>query len=483
MTRQLKAATVEAGLGPAQHPQMKITRIVSHVLQYDMPEELGYSQQFYSKRTAHIVEVETDEGITGWGECFGPGTVALANRAIVEQVIQPMVLGMDPLDRDPIWHRVYNLLRDHGQKGMPLQALSGVDIALWDIAGKVAGLPIHKLIGGAHRQSVPVYGYGMMLRREDAASLAARFADEAAAIKAMGFVAAKMKVGLGPQHDVVLAEAVRRGVGDDFDFMVDANHCYTAADAFHVGRALDELGAFWFEEPVAPEDLDGYAALRAGLRVNIAGGEAEFSRWGWRTLLESPRPRHRPAGGLLAGRNQRIPPGSRALPRAFHAGGESCLGLGHRCRRKPATVGGDAAAAGRPPPARAHAGVRYDREQVSRRPADPSAEHPGAGRAQRGPRRDPRRPRASASSRTGISCGTTRCDGGVSSNGCRANLPPPGRASAPAVDPGPVDADVERILAEVAEPLERLGPPREEAVPVRPGTPDRPPRRISTRSR
>ena len=287
MTRQLKAATAEAGLGPAQHPRMKITRIVSHVLQYDMPEELGYSQQFYSKRTAHIVEVETDEGITGWGECFGPGTVALANRAIVEQVIQPMVLGMDPLDRDPIWHRVYNLLRDHGQKGMPLQALSGVDIALWDIAGKVAGLPLHKLIGGAHRQSVPVYGYGMMLRREDAASLAARFADEAAAIKAMGFVAAKMKVGLGPQHDVVLAEAVRRGVGDDFDFMVDANHCYTAADAFHVGRALDELGAFWFEEPVAPEDLDGYAALRAGLRVNIAGGEAEFSRWGWRTLLES----------------------------------------------------------------------------------------------------------------------------------------------------------------------------------------------------
>ena len=170
---------------------------------------------------------------------------------------------------------------------VPLQALSGVDIALWDIAGKVAGMPIHKLIGGAHRQSVPVYGYGMMLRREDAASLAARFADEAAEIKAMGFVAAKMKVGLGPQHDVVLAEAVRRGVGDDFDFMVDANHCYTAADAFHVGRALDELGAFWFEEPVAPEDLDGYAALRAGLRVNIAGGEAEFSRWGWRTLLES----------------------------------------------------------------------------------------------------------------------------------------------------------------------------------------------------
>ena len=286
MTSQHEAPA-EDSLVPAERSRIKITRIASHVLQCDMPEELGYSQQFFTKRTAHIVEVETDAGITGWGECFGPGRVALANRTIVEQVIQPMVLGMDALDREVIWHRVYNLLRDHGQKGMLLQALSAVDIALWDIAGKVAGLPIHTLIGGAHRKSVPVYGYGMMLRREDPAALAARFADEAAAIKAQGFAATKMKVGLGPKHDVKLAEAVRRGVGDDFDFMVDANHCYTTADAFFVGHALEDLGAYWFEEPVAPEDLDGYAALRSGLTVNIAGGEAEFSRWGWRTLLES----------------------------------------------------------------------------------------------------------------------------------------------------------------------------------------------------
>ena len=266
---------------------MKITRIISHVLQCDMPEELGYSQQYYTQRTAHLVEVQTDEGITGWGECFGPGRVALANRAIVEQVIQPMVLGMDPMDRDVIWHKVYNLLRDHGQKGMPLQSLSGVDIALWDIAGKVAGLPLHKLLGGAHRCDVPVYGYGMMLRREPTPSLAARFTDEAAAIRDAGFAATKMKVGFGPKDDVVLARAVRDGVGDDFRFMVDANHCYTTSDAFYVGRALDELDAYWFEEPIAPEDLDGYAELRAGLRVNISGGEAEFNRWGWKKLLES----------------------------------------------------------------------------------------------------------------------------------------------------------------------------------------------------
>lgn len=265
---------------------MKITSIKSHVLGYDLPEELGYSQQYYARRTAHIVEVSTDEGLTGWGECFGPGPVAIANKGIVEGVIAPMVIGRNPLDRDVIWHHVYNLLRDHGQKGMPLQALSGVDIALWDLCGKITGQPLCKLIGGQYRDQVPVYGYGMMLKREDTASHIARFEDEAAAIKGVGFAATKMKVGLGVADDIKLCEAVRKGVGDDFPFMVDANHCYTTGDALEIGRALDALNAYWFEEPVAPEDHDGYRELRAKLKTRISGGEAEFTRWGWRHLLE-----------------------------------------------------------------------------------------------------------------------------------------------------------------------------------------------------
>ena len=265
---------------------MKIKEVKSHIIQYDLKEELGYSQQYYQKRTGHLVEVVTDEGITGWGECFGPGNVAIANKVIVERVIQPMILGENPLNRDVLWHKVYNLLRDHGQKGMPIQALSGVDIALWDILGKVTGLSISRLIGGRFREQVPVYGYGMMLRREKLPVLMDRFEDEAAAIKSSGFVATKMKVGLGPKQDVQLAESVRRGVGGDFPFMVDANHCYTVDQALYVGRALEELDAYWFEEPVAPEDLDGYQELRSQLTINIAGGEAEFTRWGWRNLLE-----------------------------------------------------------------------------------------------------------------------------------------------------------------------------------------------------
>ena len=256
------------------------------MLQHDLDEELGYSQQYYSKRTAHLVEISTDAGVTGWGECFGPGNIAFANKAIVEQVIRPMVIGRDPLDREVIWHEVYNLLRDHGQKGMPIQALSGVDIALWDIAGKITGLSLHKLLGGRHRSQIPVYGYGMMLRRMDFDSLIAQFTEEAIQIKEAAYSAIKMKVGLGPRKDIKLVEAVRRSVGDDCRLMVDANHIYSVTEAFYVGRALGEMGIYWFEEPVAPEDIDGYRELRAGLDVAIAGGEAEFTRWGWRRLLE-----------------------------------------------------------------------------------------------------------------------------------------------------------------------------------------------------
>ncbi|MEU2900871.1 mandelate racemase/muconate lactonizing enzyme family protein [Streptomyces sp. NPDC006967] len=264
---------------------MRITKVVSHVLQYDLDEELGYSQQYYARRSAHIVEIQTDEGLTGWGECFGPGNVALANKVIVEQVIAPMIVGSDPRDREVLWHRVYNLLRDHGQKGMPIQALSGVDIALWDLFGKLTEQPLHQAIGGAFRQSVQVYGYGMMLARGK--GLEQRMAEDAAVIRDSGYAATKMKIGLGVARDIELVAAVRDALGPDFPLMVDANHCYDVTDALQVGRELSRLGVAWFEEPVAPEDREGYRRLRDSLEVNIAGGEAEFTRWGWRDLLDA----------------------------------------------------------------------------------------------------------------------------------------------------------------------------------------------------
>jgi len=263
---------------------VEIRGVNSYVLQYRMDRELGYSQQYYTRRTTHLIEVVTDEGVKGYGEAFGGGDIALANKVIVEQVMGPMILGMDPLEREVIWHKVYNLLRDHGQKGMPLQALSGIDIALWDIAGKALGLPLYKLLGGAFRDRIQVYGYGMMLQRVP--DLATRFTEESCGIVADGFQAIKMKIGLDPRQDVRLAEAVRKAVGPEIRLMVDANHCYTAREAVPLGRELEKLDVFWFEEPVAPEDYQGYRDLCLALHMNIAGGEAEFTRWGFRDLIE-----------------------------------------------------------------------------------------------------------------------------------------------------------------------------------------------------
>ncbi len=266
---------------------MKITSIKSHVLRYELDKELGYSQQYYKHRTAHLVEVETDEGITGWGECFGPGNIALANKYIVEKVIQPLIKGDDPLKKEYIWHKVYNLLRDSGQKGMPIQALSGIDIALWDILAKKSNLPLYQLLGGKTNDKIPVYGYGMMLQKKTVDELCELFKNEASQIKENNFKAMKMKIGMGPKEDLKLVSSVRDTIGSEFKLMVDANHAYNKNDALYVGKGLDEMNIYWFEEPVAPEDYDSYKELKQKLKTNIAGGEAEFTKYGWNQLIKN----------------------------------------------------------------------------------------------------------------------------------------------------------------------------------------------------
>ena len=263
---------------------MKITGLKSTILQYEMDEPLGFSQLYYSRRTVHVLELETDQGLTGVSEVFGAGNLAFANRAILEHVFKPMILGRNPLDIGVLWHQMYNATRDHGQKGLPIQCISGIDIALWDLLGKATKLPLYQLLGGAFRRTFKAYGYGMMFRQ--IADLPAAFNEEAARIKEMGFTATKMKIGMGLKKDLALAEAVRRGVGDGFKAMADCNHAYTAGEAMQVGLGLRELGFYWFEEPVIPEDYVGYTQVRAALPgLLIAGGEAEYTRYGHRELI------------------------------------------------------------------------------------------------------------------------------------------------------------------------------------------------------
>lgn len=263
---------------------MKITEIESLILQHDMDEELGFAQGYYDKRTAHLIRVHTDEGLTGLGEVFGAGPFAFANQAILKHVIAPRLIGRNPLDINVIWHGVYNAVRDHGQKGLPICCLSGVDIALWDILGKATSQPLYQLLGGKAREESVAYGYGMMFRKCD--DLPAVYEEEVARIVELGFTASKMKIGMGVERDAELAAAVRRGAGDGFKLMADANHAYAVGEAIQLGQRLRDLGFYWFEEPVMPEDYEGYCSVRSALPgIHIAGGEAEFTRFGHRELL------------------------------------------------------------------------------------------------------------------------------------------------------------------------------------------------------
>ena len=264
---------------------MRITEVESIILQHEMDEPLGYSQGYYHQRTAHLVRVHTDAGLIGIGEIFGAGNVALANQAIVRHVLSPLLVGRNPLDTNAIWHDLYNHLRDHGQKGMPIASMSGVDIALWDILGKSTGLPLYQLLGGKCRKDYVAYGYGMMFQQRD--DLEAAYADEAQRIVELGFTALKMKIGMGVARDTSLATAVKQGAGNDIKLMADANHAYAPGEAICVGNALRDLGYYWFEEPIMPEDYQGYQTVRQALGgLQIAAGEAEWTRFGHRELLQ-----------------------------------------------------------------------------------------------------------------------------------------------------------------------------------------------------
>jgi D-galactarolactone cycloisomerase len=258
---------------------MIIERVVAHPLTAPIEEPFAYSQAWVDVRVGMVVEIVTRDGAVGWGECYGPpGLIA----AVIERAFAPMLEGEDALAGDALWERLYNSLRDHGQKGVVIQALSGVDIALWDLRGKHFGVPVHRLMGGPLRTRVQPYATGLYRRRGDAARL---LAEEASGYLAQGFRAMKLKVGFGLDADMAAIEAVRRAIGPEVALMMDANHGYDTVDAIRLARAAEAYDIGWFEEPVPPEDVAGYREVRAATTIPIAGGEAEFTRYGFRELV------------------------------------------------------------------------------------------------------------------------------------------------------------------------------------------------------
>lgn len=287
---------------------MKITDVRVHVLQSPLAQPFAFSQGWVARRSATLVEVTTDTGLTGWGEAFAQGLEPpQIAAAVIEHALRPLVIGANPLDVEVLWHRMYHQTRDYGRKGSVISAISAIDIALWDLAGKHYGEPIHRLLGGAFRDRVQPYATGFY--RIEGQHEAGRLADEALAHFDAGFRLMKVKLGYGVDDDIEVIGAVARAVeGKGVTLMVDTNHAYGRAEALRLGYALDELDLRWYEEPVVPEDIDGYCELRARLRTPIAGGENEHTVHGFRELLgrhavDIAQPDLGSCGGITAARH------------------------------------------------------------------------------------------------------------------------------------------------------------------------------------
>ena len=225
---------------------MRITEIKAVPVSFRVPQgqnvRLGIGRAV--KRDAVLVKVSTDEGITGWGEAHHgrcPGAIA----KLIDTTMQELVLGADPLDSNGVWAKVYRMqFASHGMGAAAAMALSGIDIALWDIRGKAAGLPIYRLLGGGSRPT-PAYAGGISLGWQPPESLA----EEAQEYVGMGYRALKLRVGDSAAIDVARVSAVRQAVGDEIDILVDANTGYSLDDVRRVMPAYQELGIGWLEEP------------------------------------------------------------------------------------------------------------------------------------------------------------------------------------------------------------------------------------------
>ncbi|THK37109.1 mandelate racemase/muconate lactonizing enzyme family protein [Ensifer sp. MPMI2T] len=265
---------------------MKIKSVETFVLESKLPVAFSYSQGVVPRRSTTLVRITTDDGIEGWGESFSvslqPPQIAAS---IVDYALAPTLIGADAMATDVVWNEMYGRSRDYGRKGVVIGAISAVDIALWDIKGKALGKPVWALLGGAFRDRVQCYATGFFRARGRGESSA--MAEEAQRHLDNGFEIMKVKLGFGLQDDLEVMNRVRDVVDGRARLMIDVNHAYGSSDAIRLGRALEDFDLLWYEEPVIPEDLAGYRRVRTSLAIPIAGGEAEFSMYGFRDLINA----------------------------------------------------------------------------------------------------------------------------------------------------------------------------------------------------
>jgi L-alanine-DL-glutamate epimerase-like enolase superfamily enzyme len=256
---------------------MKITDVTVTIFAWDDIPATTYgrhSGRFSGKSDLGLVTIHTDQGVEGHsflGTSSLPGSF---DAGLVINNLKPMLVGEDPLDREKHFQRMWGRSRMRGQ----FRALGAVDVALWDLAGKIAGMPVHKLMG-SFRTSVPAYASSAILGSVEA------YVEEAQSFKARGWAAYKIHPPTQWQTDIKICEAVRKAVGDDYRVMLDSTWAYEYVEALRVGQAVQRLGYYWYEDPLCEDDMSSYVKLKQQLSIPILateyapGGHTAYAPW------------------------------------------------------------------------------------------------------------------------------------------------------------------------------------------------------------
>lgn len=280
---------------------MKITDVTVTKLSYEMDLPMADAIHFMPARTLLVVHVHTDAGITGIGESAAYGGSLTSMETLVTGELRTAILGKDPFMVEQLWRSMTTSSQQRGARGMLMMAVSGVDIALWDIVGQATNTPLYRLLGG-YRDSLTGYASAGFYANQKSPS---DLADEAGGYVDQGFSWLKMKVGrnpdvmLSPLHDmperdyapvpftddVERVQAVREAVGPEVRIAIDANNAWTPSEAIRFMRQVEPLDIAWLEEPVSTEDLAGSAEVARAVDTPVAGYETETSLAGFRNLI------------------------------------------------------------------------------------------------------------------------------------------------------------------------------------------------------
>ncbi|MCS7055879.1 MAG: mandelate racemase/muconate lactonizing enzyme family protein [Thermoflexales bacterium] len=278
---------------------MRIADVTATWLHCPIPPEQQHVSDFgrITSFDMTLVTVTTDDGLTGYGEAkAGVGSAAVCASLVtcVREELRPLLIGQDPREINRLWERMYNGVRDHyalargrafpilGRRGLTIAAMSGVDMALWDLNGKLLGCPVVRLLGGACREAMPAYASGGWADVDGIGRQLLSYVNR-------GFRAVKMRVGVmdgDVDTSVARVRAARRALGPSIKLMADAHGTYSVPEAKRFCDGVAECDLFWFEEPVNADDRDGAAEVRAHAQMPIAAGESEFTRFDFRDLIQ-----------------------------------------------------------------------------------------------------------------------------------------------------------------------------------------------------